>query len=112
MFGFFNRTKSYKDIDQQEMMEGLKNDKNAIIIDVRSKGEFSSGHIPKALNIDIMSFEFGNKIKQLSPDKTYYIYCRSGNRSASACKSMGKAGLKNLFNLRGGLGSYSGKLVK
>jgi phage shock protein E len=112
MFGFFRSAKKYKDINQNEMNDVLKNDKNALIIDVRTKSEFVSGHIPKAINIDIMSPEFSTKIKNLDADKTYLVYCRSGNRSASACSNMAKLGFKNLYNLSGGISSYNGKTVR
>jgi rhodanese-related sulfurtransferase len=43
-------------------------------------------------------------------DKNYYIYCRSGARSSRACKIMGKAGFKNLYNLKGGILSWKGNI--
>jgi len=34
------------------------------------------------------------------------VYCRSGNRSGSACSAMGNLGFTKLFNLSGGIGNY------
>ena len=39
----------------------------------------------------------------MNKDKTYFVYCRSGNRSGQACKLMGDLGFKNLYNLSGGI---------
>jgi rhodanese-related sulfurtransferase len=43
------------------------------------------------------------QIKNLPKDKTYLIYCRSGNRSAQACEIMGEEGFENVKNLSGGI---------
>ena len=77
----------------------------AVLLDVRTPGEFSSGSIKGALNIDIMSSNFAQKVEKLDKDATYFIFCRSGNRSGQACKMMHKMGF-DVRNLAGGIGSY------
>lgn len=54
------------------------------IIDIRTPEEFAAGHIENAKNIDFYQDDFANQIGQLEKDKTYFMYCRSGNRSSQA----------------------------
>ena len=89
----------------------LAKEANTVIIDVRTVAECQSGMIPKAINIDIMSGAFSSKIAELDKTKTYLVYCRSGNRSGSACGAMESIGITNCYNLVGGVGAWTGKLV-
>ncbi|MDO9590965.1 MAG: rhodanese-like domain-containing protein, partial [Microcella sp.] len=52
-----------------------------IVIDVRTPAEFASGHLEGAINIDVQSADFDSRISELDADGTYFVYCRSGNRS-------------------------------
>ncbi len=85
------------------------------IIDVRTEGEYKSGHVQGAENIDIYSSTFKSQIGQLDKEKSYYVYCKSGGRSAKAQKIMKEMGFKNVCNVDGGvmkLQSDGVKLVK
>lgn len=101
----------YKELTSSEFENAIKNNPNAVIVDVRTPGEFQSGHIPNAINIDISSAEFPDKINALDRNKEYYVYCRSGGRSTTACQYMASLGFKNVNNLYGGVLSYDGELV-
>ena len=74
-----------------------------VILDVRTPGEFMTGHIQDAQNIDFESGSFESQIESLDKNGTYAIYCRSGNRSGQAVKVMQDAGFKNIYNLDGGV---------
>jgi rhodanese-related sulfurtransferase len=50
-------------------------------------------------------------IEQLDPEKSYYVYCRSGNRSGQACAIMNAKGIAKAYNLIGGVMSWEGPLV-
>ena len=83
----------------------LKN--GAQIIDVRSKGEFQSGHIKGAVNIPLQSLESNlNKIKK---DKPVITCCASGMRSASAKGILKSKGFNEVYN-GGGWMSLEGKI--
>ena len=86
--------------------EKLKAEPAAVLLDVRTPGEFSEGYISNATNIDFNSESFKDKIATLDKSKTYFVYCRSGNRSGQACKMMGDAGFTNVYNLSGGMMSW------
>jgi rhodanese-related sulfurtransferase len=74
-----------------------------ITLDVRTPGEFMSGHIQSAQNIDFESGNFEKEISNLDKNGTYAVYCRSGNRSGQAVKVMHDAGFHNVYNLNGGV---------
>ena len=97
------------DISQQEWTSQLESDSDAVIIDVRTEGEFNEGYIPKAINLDIFKGqEFIDAIKELDTDKSYYLYCRSGARSGQACSIMNQLGFEKAYNLMGGFSSWRG----
>jgi rhodanese-related sulfurtransferase len=79
--------------------------KKATLIDVRTPGECSGGILPKAKNINFMAPDFLTKVKHLTKDNTYFVYCRSGHRSKSAVKQMKAAGYE-AYSLSGGMGSW------
>ena len=74
-----------------------------VILDVRTPGEFMTGHIQDAQNIDFEGGSFESQIESLDKNGTYAVYCRSGNRSGQAVKVMQDAGFKNIYNLNGGV---------
>jgi phage shock protein E len=80
----------------------------AIILDVRSKAEFSGGHIKGAINIPVNVLN--NHLGQLKDkDKTIITCCASGMRSASAKSILQSHGYKNVHN-GGGWSSLQNKL--
>ena len=101
----------YQSISANALQEVLKTNPKAQLLDVRSPNEFQSGHIAKAKNINVMAPGFKNQISSLDKSKTYYVYCRSGMRSARACKIMAKNGFEQVHNLKGGVMGWNGKLV-
>lgn len=81
-------------------------DENKVLLDVRTPEEFNEGNIPNSVNIDYNSDGFDSLIKDLDPEKTYYVYCQSGGRSAKACTKLQAAGFKNVVNLGDGYSAY------
>ena len=58
MFNLFSTTKAYENLDGLEFKEKFAGTKGAILVDVRTAGEFGSGSIKGAKNIDFMSASF------------------------------------------------------
>jgi rhodanese-related sulfurtransferase len=77
------------------------------LVDVRSAGEFASGHIQNAINIDVEGMQFDAEIAKLDNSATYALYCHSGRRSAIAVEKMNKAGFTHLFNLTTGISDWA-----
>jgi rhodanese-related sulfurtransferase len=98
-----------ENLSQEEWIEQLENDSNAVILDVRTDSEVADGKIPNSLHIDIYKGEeFISEVEKLDKSKNYYIYCRSGNRSGQACKIMQQIGFENTYNLIGGMMQWEG----
>jgi len=68
----------------------------AIIIDVRTPGEYASGHIDNADNLPLQSLT--SHLSNLDKSASYVVYCRSGNRSGQALAMMKSAGFQNVHN--------------
>lgn len=102
----------YKNAPIAELTK-LKNEKKAVVIDVRTPAEWQEGVIEGAtLFIDFKGANFEQQIAKLDKSKTYIVYCRSGGRSAGASQVMVDNGFKNVINMQGGILSWGGKVVK
>ena len=86
--------------------EMVKN--GAIILDVRSKGEFAGGHIKGSVNISVDTLR-NNLTKLKDKDKTIITCCASGMRSATAKSFLQSNGYVNVYN-GGGWNSLQNKL--
>ena len=100
-------------LSQTEWAKALTKQPEAVILDVRTEEEFESGYIPNAKNIDLrMGPGFIDEINTLEKNKSYYVYCRSGARSAQAVQLMRDLGFNETYNLLGGILDWEGELVK
>jgi rhodanese-related sulfurtransferase len=99
-------------LSQEDWTSHLEEDTNAVILDVRTEEEYNDGIIPDAINIDIYQGPvFMSEVESLDKSKNYYVYCRSGARSAKACEVMNELGIENTFNLAGGIMAWNGDIV-
>ena len=87
-----------------------KASKEGILVDVRTPEEYAAGHLTEASNSNFLDGTFANNIKGWDKQKTYYLYCASGNRSGKAAKLMQEAGFKNVYNIGGYQGLKSAGL--
>mgnify|MGYP001604402707 CR=1 FL=1 len=89
-------------------MRHLKNridyyDDKHVVLDVRTAEEFEQGALPKAQLLDVTQTEqFKETVAKLDKDKTYFVYCRSGQRSKEAFHIMNDMGFDKVFNVTGG----------
>ena len=101
------------DLSQNEWAKALTEQPQAVVLDVRTEEEFESGYIPNAINIDIqMGNIFIDEINTLNKNKSYYVYCRSGARSAQAVQLMRDLGFNETYNLLGGILDWKGEVVQ
>ncbi|MCX7875518.1 MAG: rhodanese-like domain-containing protein [Melioribacteraceae bacterium] len=98
-----------KNLDCFSFEEKIKSENNSIIIDVRTLEEFKEVRIPNAILIDIYEQNFLDKINELDKNKPYFVYCRSGVRSLTACQQMIKLGFSKVYNLKDGIISWEGE---
>jgi len=99
---FGNRIRGIKEVNCVEALQ-LINHKNALILDVREDSEYKSGHLLNAKWIPL-----GRLAERLGELERYreqpvVVVCRSGQRSASACATLGKKGFAQAYNLSGGV---------
>jgi len=100
------------DLSQEQWWFNYQQDKNAVVLDVRTIEEFENGIIPNAINIDIYKGQgFIYKIEELDKTKNYYVYCHAGTRSRQACNIMNQLDIQNAFNLEGGISNWDGPIV-
>jgi phage shock protein E len=96
LFGFGSKV-NYKEL----IANGAK------VIDVRTKGEYASGHVSGSINIPLNELSSG--IKKLNKDTVLITCCASGIRSASAKSSLKAMGFSEVHN-GGGWMSLNTKL--
>jgi len=92
-----------KDITVDQWKTQIAEDKDSVIIDVRTQDEVDEGKLEDALHIDIFLGQgFVDEVEKLDKSKNYYIYCRSGGRSVQACQVMNQLGFVTTYNMLGG----------
>ena len=91
-----------KHITADEVNNNLNN-KDVLIIDVRTPGEFIKGAIQGSINIPVT--EIAEKISSVTTnvDKIIYLYCLSGSRSEMAAEILTDLGYKNSYSMSSGL---------
>lgn len=88
------------EITIEQWREQIKADAEAIIIDVRRQEEVDEGHMANALHIDVENPpKFMEEAQKLDPNKSYYVYCKAGDRSTQACMVLGALGFTKLYKL-------------
>jgi phage shock protein E len=80
-----------KKVNLQEIISN-----GAIILDVRTKGEYQSGHLKKSINIPVSNLP--QNLKKLNKDKPIVTCCASGARSASARRLLKSNGFDQVYN--------------
>lgn len=93
-------------LEAQAFHQKLQSAKNFILLDVRTPGEYAQGYIENARNLDYRSPDFQAQVGKLDKSKTYFVYCRSGARSAEAAEYMRANGLREVYDLKGGIQAW------
>lgn len=93
--------------DAHQMIQQNSNNENFVILDTRTTGEYTKGHLENALFIDYSSPSFKAEIEKLDKNMKYIIYCHSGGRSKTTLNLMRKLGFKEAYNMIGGIVAWS-----
>lgn len=75
----------------------------AVLLDVRRPEEFALGHLPEAVNVEVTTPDFAQRVASLDKAAPTYVYCRSGARSANAAGQLVQAGFAHVSNMLGGV---------
>lgn len=98
---------AYHKITSEEAKKLIKQE--TIMIDVRTKEEYESGHIENAINIPYD--DINNKTLKKQKNINIIVYCQSGNRSKTAANTLIKLGYKNVYDL-GSINNWNEELIK
>lgn len=77
-----------------------------VIVDVRSQGEYDSGHLPGALHLPWDSITSRPGLLDAYKDKTIVTYCARGTRARAALKALERAGYTRLGHLEGDIPAW------
>ena len=88
------------------LIETHKEDSDFIILDIRTPGEYQSGHIKNSIMIDFYSKTFAEEVDRLDKGKTYLIHCRSGNRSTRSMGLFRKLKFQKIYHLSSGINGW------
>jgi rhodanese-related sulfurtransferase len=96
----------FKNVSSEEAYKLINQDKEFIILDVRTKDEYDNGHIPGAKLIPVQVLPM--KLNELSEykDKPILVYCASGGRSPRAVETLADNDFQNIYHLSRGISSW------
>jgi len=99
-----NGKPAVQEISQQNLLSNPP--QGALILDVRTPGEYSQGHVPNAVNIS--HNELASRLSELhSPsDRPIVVYCKSGGRARMAAKVLRHAGYTDILHLSGDMDGW------
>lgn len=100
------------DLSQEDWVAKQEGLSGVVILDVRSEEEFENAHLPDAQLLNIQNPQgFMDGLATMDVSKNYFVYCRSGARSAQACMLMKQQGFTSAYNLLGGILAWQGTVV-
>ena len=88
-----------QEIETQKGLDAIA--KGAVVIDVRTDWEWSSGHHPKALHMQNTLLLEKIKTQNIDKNTAIVLYCRSGKRASQSTKDLQAAGYNNVINAGG-----------
>ena len=74
-----------------------------VVLDIRTPEEFNEARLANAINVDYYDADFADQLDGLDKDDPYVMYCRSGNRSSDAVKTMKDLGFVEVYEIDGGI---------
>jgi len=104
-------TAAVNTISAEKAMEMMASGEAYTLIDVRTQSEYDEGHIEGALLLPSDQLEALAAEQLKDKDAVILVYCRSGNRSASASKLLVELGYTNVYDF-GGIIDWPGEIVK
>jgi len=108
----FSARSQFVNMKASEAAKILKNNPEAVVLDIRTPKEYAEGHIPDAINIDYKADSFQSELEKLDRDTTYLMHCRSGRRSANSLEIFEKLGFRHVIHMDDGILGWQEDLVK
>ena len=104
-----SRAASLKNIQVSDLQQMQKEQKDLIIVDVRTPEEWASGTIEGAQKINLFDAEFAEKVQALDKERPIAVICKVGGRSSKAANQMKGMGFTELYNVSGGMDAWKAK---
>ena len=111
MFENLFGTRKYSSITPHEVKAKLDSKEKFLLFDVRSKEEYSGGHIEHSISLPLQLITSSMSKYARSKDTEVVVYCQSGARSARAAGLLTEMGYTNVKNL-GGISSWGYSVVR
>ena len=89
-----------------DLIDKHNGDDEFAILDIRTPGEFQSGHLAKSIPIDFYSPTFADQLNRLDKTKTYLVYCRTGNRSTKSLELFKKLKYQKVYHMASGISAW------
>ena len=89
-----------------DLIDKHNGDSDFAILDIRTPGEFQSGHLQSAILIDFYSQTFADRLSRLDKEKKFLIYCRSGNRSTRSLEIFKKLKFQKVYHMANGISTW------
>ena len=104
--------KNVKNVSGEEAVKLIRETKDLIVLDVRSKGEYQTGHINASKLMP--ANEIASRIAELEKfrGKPILVHCASGGRSPKAVNVLLKNKFGPIYHMNHGLSSFNGNLKK
>ncbi|MCX7717254.1 MAG: rhodanese-like domain-containing protein [Candidatus Sumerlaeaceae bacterium] len=95
-------------ISANELAGVLNRDPGAILIDVRTPGEYQTAHVPQARLMPLADLnpDAVRALRNGREDAPIHVICQAGGRSRQACEKLAAAGITNLVNVEGGTAGW------
>lgn len=105
---YYGSEAAIKKIDSDEALNLME--EGAVLLDVRMKSEYLKGHIEGSILLTLDEIETAVADVIPDQDRAIIVYCRSGNRSSTAAKTLIKLGYKNVYDL-GSINNWKYEIV-
>ena len=93
-------------VTAKQVYEAVYGEDSLQIVDVRTPEEYDVSHLKNAQNICVTSDDFKEQVAKLDKEKTVYVYCKKGGRSAKAATILKEMGFTEVYDLQGGMMSW------
>ena len=74
-----------------------------VVLDIRTPEEFNEARLADAIMVDFYADDFADQLDTLDKDVPYVMYCRTGNRTVEAVKTMKELGFLEVYEIDGGI---------
>lgn len=98
------RTQSIELVSPADAAQVIADDPaGLVVLDIRTLEEFNEARLADAIMVDFYADDFADQLDTLDKDVPYVLYCRTGNRSSEAVKTMKDLGFAEVYEVDGGI---------